>query len=310
MQGISPVDFCLEIALGEERASREAQQILAAAAKKNELQVTKTALGFMVTHSSDVVIGQSLRDTGTFEETDISAAIAVIEELGKPVGKGVFLDVGANIGTHSLHAIGQGFSRCITIEPDALNFKLLRTNQILNGKDDRFINVRAAASDADSTGVLEISPDNFGDHRVKGERSGTLTDVHREDTRGFEEVRLARIDTVLAENKIAAGDLGLVWMDTQGHEGHALAGAASLKSSGVPIVAEFWPYGLERSGGYKLLRNFLSEKARVYDLRDIIATGKKTLLTLEDIDRLYDDMLKGESSARALYTDLIILFDA
>ena len=35
-----------------------------------------------------------------------------------------------------------------------------------------------------------------------------------------------------------ADAVGLVWIDTEGHEGHVLAGAASLVDRGVPIVLE------------------------------------------------------------------------
>jgi hypothetical protein len=37
-------------------------------------------------------------------------------------------------------------------------------------------------------------------------------------------------------------------MDVQGHEKHVLEGAANLLASGVPVISEFWPYGLERAG--------------------------------------------------------------
>ncbi|RPJ80913.1 MAG: hypothetical protein EHM18_17695, partial [Acidobacteria bacterium] len=48
--------------------------------------------------------------------------------------------------------------------------------------------------------------------------------------------------------KLSLEETGLVWVDIQGHEGHFLRGAQSLLRRGVPIVTEFWPYAIERSG--------------------------------------------------------------
>jgi hypothetical protein len=45
---------------------------------------------------------------------------------------------------------------------------------------------------------------------------------------------------------ISAAEIDLVWMDVQGHEAHVLAGATCL--AGVPVVTEFWPFGLRRAG--------------------------------------------------------------
>ena len=45
----------------------------------------------------------------------------------------------------------------------------------------------------------------------------------------------------------------LIWMDTQGFEGYVLKGANNLLKFRMPMVLEFWPYGLKRSGCYDLL---------------------------------------------------------
>lgn len=200
--------------------------------------------------------------------------------------------------------------RVISIEPDTTNFRILRANQILNGKDEQFINVCAAAPDRDGVGLLELSPDNFSDHRVRLDSSVAVQDLYDYDEvkRNVIQTRLARIDTLLAENGVSAKELGLVWIDTQGHEGHALAGAQSLKSAKVPIVAEFWPYGLERSRGYKKLRDLLSEDACVYDLQQFIRSGSKTPLNIDDLDLLYDRMLTDETEKKAVFTDILIVF--
>ena len=42
--------------------------------------------------------------------------------------------------------------------------------------------------------------------------------------------------------------VGLVWVDIQGHEGQFFEGARHFLSQGTPVVSEFWPYGIKRSG--------------------------------------------------------------
>jgi hypothetical protein len=57
-------------------------------------------------------------------------------------------------------------------------------------------------------------------------------------------------------------------MDTQGHEGHILAGARLLIESAIPVVVEYWPYGLRRSNGLHLLEQaIVGGFAHFVDLR-------------------------------------------
>jgi hypothetical protein len=58
---------------------------------------------------------------------------------------------------------------------------------------------------------------------------------------------------------IDPGQVGLLWMDIQGHEGHALAGARMLVTRGVPVVFEFSPEHLQLAGGTDLLLDTVAE---------------------------------------------------
>jgi hypothetical protein len=55
-------------------------------------------------------------------------------------------------------------------------------------------------------------------------------------------------------------------MDTQGYEGFVLRGAAAFLASRPPLVLEFWPYGMNRSGSYPLLREALKPYSTFIDL--------------------------------------------
>lgn len=305
-ENTSVLEFCLGVATSDEHKQLVTDEMMRA--RGQELQISKTNLGYMVTHSSDRVIGQMLRFHDTFEESDIRAVLDFVARTDGPMETGVFLDIGANIGTHGLHALSEGFERVIALEPDPMNFRLMRANQILNGKDGQVLNICAAASDTDGTGVLEQSTENFGDHRVQVGAGGT--DLYKEGTRKTEKIRLARLDTLLEEAGVAVDTLSLAWIDAQGHEGQLLRGAGTILAAGVPLVMEFWPYGLSRAGGYPQLRACLDMGQRLYDLREIKA-GTARPLDLAALDALHDRLLREEMEAGGangpIYTDILVL---
>lgn len=282
-------------------------------AADTSLWLSRTDFGHMMTYTADKVIGEAIRQSGRFEETDIEQARGIIEGLGVSVELSTFLDVGANIGTHSLFSLRCGFRRAVCIEADPRNFKLLRANQILNDVDQDCVNILAAASSKAGESTFELSPTNFGDHRVRLETA--RQHLHDEGSWQLITVSTKPLDTILSDVSVNYRDIGLVWIDTQGHEGHVLSGAGELLRTGVPIVAEFWPYGLERSGGYKLLRDAISNSGRrMFDLRQCIVSGNPKQIDLEiELDEIYQSMLENESNknrqpkTEPTHTDMVII---
>jgi FkbM family methyltransferase len=185
---------------------------------------------------------------------------------------------------------------------------LLRVNQILNRVDDRCMNFRLAVSDFDGIADLELSPTNFGDHRIR--RPGARLDggsVHGEEQWQTRETTVRRIDTLFSENDVDVGAIGIAWIDTQGHEGHVLQGASRLLDAGIPIVAEFWPYGLKRSGGYAKLREALQGVRKVYELRASIQERRPIELSFGQLDRMFDDFIHRETAGVSPHTDLLLV---
>lgn len=79
---------------------------------------------------------------------------------------------------------------------------------------------------------------------------------------------------------LRSGPPSLLWMDIEGYEGHALAGAKSLLSSGIPLVSEFNPEFLAKAGGLEAFKHAL-EGRRIFDLQE----GGQSPTTLTDITR-------------------------
>jgi len=270
-------------------------------------ELAKTKTGYMLTSSTDMVIGKSLRDTGSFQEEDIDQAIELLEKNNFKIGRELFLDVGSNIGTHTVHALNHGFRQAICIEADPDNFRLLRINQLLNDIDSRCFNICAAASSESGEVEIELSPTNYGDHRIVINQEHD-NNRHSENLWIRKKIKMQPLDQMIRSTGLNVSEVSFAWIDTQGHEGHVLSGAPDLLASSTPFVAEFWPYGLERSGGWDLLRNILRDSKRdIFDLRRSIEIGSLVNVTLEQLDALYITWSKEESIQSSPHTDLMVV---
>jgi FkbM family methyltransferase len=206
--------------------------------------------GLLTFDSRDKLIGKYLYVDRAYERRYIESALHVLERDGYlpsgARGEGVLLDVGANIGMICIALLGQRrFARAVAVEPSPRNLRLLRRNVEQNGLGDRITVVPCALSSADGELELELSEYNSGDNRIRHDASGG---AWHEERREVVEVPVRTLDGVLAEHAIEARDVRLAWVDIQGHEGLFLAGARATLAAGVPVVSEFWPYGILRSG--------------------------------------------------------------
>lgn len=224
------------------------------------------------------------------------AGIASIEGL-------TVLEIGANIGTETVSFIARhGARRVIAVEPDRENVRFLRANLALNGIEDRVAVHQIALSDSDGEVMLERSEDNWGDHRVRnpGERGSD----GRQDSLP---VQARRLDSLIEAGEVALDDVGIVWMDAQGHEGHIFAGAQRLLESGVPIVTEYWPHGLREVGTLERFHSLVTRHyEKIVDLR-----RPAVALAAERIGEVAASLAGEERDPNVAlaerYTDLLLL---
>jgi hypothetical protein len=90
--------------------------------------------------------------------------------------------------------------------------------------------------------------------------------------------------------------IGLIWADIQGHEGRFFRGAGRALAHGAPVVTEFWPYAILRSGidrdeYFEIIRGIFSRVA-IIDA----ATGRVEPHPIETIPALFDGNLNPEQS--------------
>src|SRR5207302_7362 len=122
-----------------------------------------------------------------------------------------------------------------------------------------------ALSDRDGGGVLALSGTNSGDHGLARDRESPHRDV--------EEVTCMRFDSLVRSGQVDADDIGLMWMDTQGHEPFVMAGATEALERGTPWVIEYTPHLLAANGCLDLLEDIVRDHfTLVVDLR-LLALG-------------------------------------
>jgi FkbM family methyltransferase len=140
---------------------------------------------------------------------------------------GIALDVGANIGNHSLW-FARHFARVIAFEPNPICTHLLQANLLMNGT----ANVRLFAlglSDTSGEKLFHANQDgNLG-------RSGLTDTLAAGASRSFP-VTIARGDDLLDAPTLQGLPVRLVKLDIEGHELAALRGLATTVQTHGPVV--------------------------------------------------------------------------
>lgn len=218
----------------------------------SERVTVKTPQGRITVSSRDQVLGKGIYFLRHHEYDLTTRVTGLLRQLypDRFRGQGTVLDVGANVGVIGIGLVlGGSFARCVSVEPEPLNFSLLTHNVRQNGLADRFACVQQAAAEVEGELTFELSETNFGDHRVRSGEAGGAPGAYGEAGRSVIRVPAKPLDRIVAELPAGFADrIELVWIDVQGHEAGAFRGGEKLFARGVPTVAEVWPYGLGRAG--------------------------------------------------------------
>jgi FkbM family methyltransferase len=210
--------------------------VFLAAGRRRQLVEAEMGGLHLLLPTTDRTIARSIFAAGGWDPLLVGTTLQALREIGHDVRGSVFLEVGANFGVYALAAVAEmGFGRAVAYEPDPLAHRLLLENIARNGLDGRVTAVNAALSDASGEVMLGLAPGgNGGDNRILA-GSG----AHGSDGRSTVRVRATTFDEDVHAGTIPLAELGLVWLDVQGHEAQVLAGARSLLEAGVPVVVEF-----------------------------------------------------------------------
>lgn len=184
----------------------------------------------LMTFSPGDYLGRSVFVKNHFDRDHVGRLMRKLAELGISVEGRTLLEIGANIGTHTVYfALTGAFGRIVAIEPDPRNFELLVENVRQNGFDDLVLRLPYAASDREAEIEFFLHPNNHG----KSSPS----------TRHADDVRIAvpalPVPDILARAGVSEADIGLVWMDIEGYEPVAARSLERLFARRVPVHMEF-----------------------------------------------------------------------
>ena len=212
----------------------------------------RTKNGLLTFNSQDGVIARRLYARRQWSWNMLQRCQQLLLERGllRAEGNGTLINVGANIGSVLIPLMQDlRFRQALAFEPSQRNFGYLQINTSQNDLLDQVQLFPLGLSDANRTAEFELSPRNSGDHRVRENAAdATRKSCYGELDREVVSVQLRTLDSVVAEEGIEIGPHSLIWVDIQGHEGRFLSGAQQTIGQGLPVITEFWPYGINRSG--------------------------------------------------------------
>lgn len=153
----------------------------------------------------------------------------------------VVLDIGANIGYHTLTAaklVGQD-GKVFAFEPEPTNFALLVKNVKINGYSN-VIAVKKALSNKRGKARLFLHKTYCG--------VPSLSQNNVPNSSGYVEVDVETLDELFKDYE---GRIDFIKIDVQGGEMAVLEGGRNIieKNKDLKIVTEFWPVGLSRFAG-------------------------------------------------------------
>jgi FkbM family methyltransferase len=166
-------------------------------------------------------IGTEINVYGRYEDRELTALADIIAELDRSK---LVLDVGANIGNHTLFFVQQGFARIHAFEPNPRTLRLLEFNTERHPQ----VSIHPyGLSVAD--GVLEamVPLTNVGGASMQeGHQSAHAAEAERVS---FE---VKRYDDLA----LAPEPVGLLKIDVEGHEPEAIEGMLSMLKRDAPLV--------------------------------------------------------------------------
>jgi FkbM family methyltransferase len=184
----------------------------------------------LMTFAPDDYLGRSVFVKNHWDRDHVGRLLGKLDQHGIRVEGKTMLEIGANIGTHTVYfALTGVFSRIVAIEPDPRNFELLEENVAQNGLGDRVIRMPVAVSDHEGTISFFQHPNNHGKSSPVSGHAGDREIL----------VPALPVNAILDRAGVAVEEIGLVWMDIEGYEPTAARSMQSLFERRVPVHMEF-----------------------------------------------------------------------
>lgn len=194
--------------------------------------------------------------------------------------EGIFMDVGANIGTTSIYfrkKLAQELSY-IAFEPLKENYRVLKANCILNDCEDIVIE-NVGVSDIEGIKGINALEVNYGGSRIT-------------DNKDAKEIcKTVRLDEYIKVNGINPKDISYIWMDIEGHEANAIAGARELLSaSGASMFMEYNAAEYRSNGNLEDVLDDLRSMYQSFICYEQYTAGNMNIKPIDELVKLADEM--------------------
>jgi len=181
-------------------------------------------------YASNDYIPEKIKKEGKFYE---SIFLESLSKLHKE--NGLIIDVGANIGNHTIFFGKVLHAEVIAIEPEPHNAFFLDLNVRLNKLQNNVKVLKTAVGKAKGMVRIEMNVvNNFGSFTAKPEvnpNSSTVVDAMAI------EVETQTIDYLVSNNNRSARNVSIIKIDVEGMEVEALLGAESVIRQSLPVIA-------------------------------------------------------------------------
>jgi FkbM family methyltransferase len=167
-------------------------------------------------------IGNCINFQGVYEKDLLDFIFSYLDPLKERFQSATAIDVGANIGNHSLY-FSRHFNKVIAIEPHPANFQLLELNRLLSRRNNIFpLNLGIS----NVPGTLKIS-------HADTANSGSVFLAPSDEADSNENIVYANsLDNILSNEK----NISLIKIDVEGMEYETISGAERLIRSQMPII--------------------------------------------------------------------------
>jgi FkbM family methyltransferase len=177
-------------------------------------------------------IGRQVAKYGCFEP-ELTAWIGARLQQSS---KGIVIDVGANLGWHSVHAARyDAVQNIVAFEPDAFNAWLLERNLQINSIDKVIVKACAVGANPGLARLFRYKASNKGRHSLL-----------RDYGLGSRVVPMVDIDSALDALGLGGHPVLLIKIDVEGYEPSVVAGATRALRRTDVVITEYSP-ALSRS---------------------------------------------------------------
>ena len=199
-------------------------------------------------HIKDDYISLKIRNESKFYESDFLDFLAGFHFDG-----GFVIDVGANIGNHSLYFAQRHNAIVFSIEPEPNNYFCLSLNAIINKYRGKIYPLNVGCGKTNCTMILnQIIKNNYGSFKCEENKNFSPAIRNKIAT----EIPIYSLDSIFG-NQFENGAIpSILKIDVEGMEENVLRGAKMLIEKFQPVIAAECQNNLEFKAVQDYLKNF------------------------------------------------------